>query len=75
MTEKVATKFQAAQTEVKYTEGIFVVTKNCKNCEHVRVCAVYQAITALVETSPFAKVFPFKPEDVAKICEVFKPAA
>jgi len=45
--------------------------RNCSQCIHVNVCALYRAIAPLL--NQFEERKPFKPEDLALICKEYMP--
>ena len=45
------------------------IKASCKNCSHVKVCAVFRAIAGLLNS--FEEARPFEPEDLAIICKEF----
>jgi len=47
------------------------IKASCKNCSHVRVCAIFRAVAPLINS--FEEARPFEPEDLAQICREFKP--
>jgi len=44
--------------------------KSCTNCGHVRVCALFRAITQLL-SGWTDETKPFNQEDIASICKAF----
>jgi len=45
--------------------------QRCGKCVHVNVCALYRAISPLINS--FKEYQPFNPQDLAKICQEFMP--
>lgn len=48
---------------------------SCKSCGHVRVCAIYRAVSPLLERNFTDETRPFDAEDLACICREFIPAS
>ncbi len=49
--------------------------KSCESCGHVRVCAVFRAISPLLSQSWNEGARPFEPCDLAHICREYVSAS
>jgi len=47
------------------------VERRCGTCAHVAVCAVFRAVSPMIERTFTDKTKPFDAEDIAKICSLY----
>jgi len=57
-----------AQQQAKRSKNFLL---SCRNCSHVRVCAVFRAIAPLIKNWT-DETKPFDPDNLAAICREYK---